>query len=158
MNELRAWFAGRSLRERRLILVMLGLLAVTIVWGLVIRPVQNGLSSTRERYADAVVRVGEAERELASVKAIQRRQVRPVPLPLDAEVRARAEAAGFALATLEPEANDRVHASIATAKAGALMAWISALENDGVLVDGLSVRGNGDGTVTAQMTLKARAA
>ena len=56
MNELRAWFAGRSLRERRLILVMVALLAVTIVWGLVIRPVRDGLSSTRERYADAVVR------------------------------------------------------------------------------------------------------
>jgi len=31
MNEVRAWFSGRSSRERRLILVMLGLLAVTIV-------------------------------------------------------------------------------------------------------------------------------
>lgn len=158
MSEVRAWFTGRSLRERRLILVMLGLLAVTIVWGLVIRPVRDGLSSTRERYADAVVRAGEAERELAAVKAIQRRQPRPVQLPLADEVRARAQAAGFALATLEPEANDRIRASIATAKAGALMAWIGNLENDGVLVDGLSVRGNGDGTVAAQMTLKARAA
>lgn len=158
MNELRGWFAGRSLRERRLILVMLGLLAVTTVWGLVIRPVRDGLSSTRERYAGAVVRVGEAERALSAVKAIQRRQPRPVRLPLADEVRARAEAAGFTLATLEPEANDRVRTSIATARAGALMAWIGSLENDGVLVDGLSVRGKGDGTVTAQMTLTARIA
>lgn len=156
MNEVRAWFNGRSLRERRLILVMLALLVVAILWGLLILPVRNGLSSTRERYTDAVVRVGEAEAGLRAVKSIQRRQRGSVPLPLADTVRARADGAGFTLASLDPEANDRVRLSIATAKAGALMAWLAALEDQGVLVDGLTITPNGGGTVTAQMTLKAR--
>ena len=49
MKEMRDWFASRSLRERRLILVMLGLAAVTLVWAAIILPVRNGLSSSRER-------------------------------------------------------------------------------------------------------------
>ena len=47
MSGMRNWFAGRSLRERRMILVMLALLAVTIVWGGIILPVRDGLSSAR---------------------------------------------------------------------------------------------------------------
>lgn len=156
MNELRTWFNGRSLRERRMILVMLALLAVAIVWGLLILPVRNGLSSTRERYTDSVVRLGEAEAGLRAVKAIQRRRSGSVPLPLADTVRSRAEAAGFTLANLDPEANDRVRVSIATAKAGALMAWLAGLEDQGVLVDGLTISPNGGGTVTANMTLKVR--
>lgn len=153
-----AWFAGRSLRERRLILVMLALAVVTIVWAGVILPVRNGLSSSRERYTGAVVRLGAAEAGMAQVKAIQRRQPQPLAGALADVVRARAEAAGFALASLDVEAPDRIRTSIATARAGALMAWIAGLEADGMLVDALSVTGNGDGTVTAQMTLKVRSA
>lgn len=158
MKELRAWFAARSLRERRLILVMLGLAAVTLVWAGVIRPVRDGLSSSRARYADAVVRLGAAQAGLAQVKAIQRRQAQPVALPLADTLRARADQAGFALASLDAEAPDRVRASIASARAGALMAWIAGLERDGILVESLSVSGAGSGAVAAQMTLQARAA
>lgn len=140
-----------------MILVMLGLAAVTLVWALVILPVRDGLSSSRARYADAVVRLGEAQAGLAQVKSIQRRAAQPVVLPLADTVRARADQAGFTLASLDAEAPDRVRASIATARAGALMAWIAGLERDGVLVDALTVSGSGAGTVTAQMTLKARA-
>ena len=156
MTALRQWFDGRSLRERRLILVMLALAAVTLLWAGIVRPVREGLSSSRARYADAVVRLGEAQAALAQVKAVQRTQPAPVPLPLVDTVRQRADAAGFTLASLDAEANDRVRAGIATARAGALMAWLAGLEADGVLVDGLTVSGNGDGTVTATMTLKAR--
>lgn len=158
MTSLRSWFAARSLRERRLLLVMVALAAVTLVWGAVIRPVRDGLSSSRARYADAVVRLGAAQAALAQVKAIQRRQAQPVSLPLADAVRTRADAAGFALASLDADAPDRVRASIASARAGALMTWIAGLEREGILVDALTVSGAGAGTVTAQMTLRARTA
>lgn len=156
MNALRMWFAGRSLRERRLLLVMIGLAAVTLVWGAVIRPVRDGLSSSRARYADAVVRLGAAQAALAQVKSIQRRQAEPVALPLAESVRARADAAGFMLASLDADAPDRVRATIASARPAALMAWVAGLERDGILIDSLTVSGAGTGTVTAQMTLRAR--
>lgn len=158
MSALGAWFAARSLRERRLILAMLALAVVTLVWGLVIRPVRDGLSSSRARYAGAVLRLGEAQAGLAQVKQLQRRQVAPVALPLADTVRARAEAAGFALASLDADAPDRIRTSIATARAGALMAWVAGLERDGILVESIAVTGAGPGTVSAQLTLRARGA
>ncbi|PZQ61100.1 MAG: general secretion pathway protein GspM [Sphingomonas taxi] len=155
MNNLKAWFDGRSLRERRLLLVMAALAAVTLLWGVLILPVRNGLSSSRARYTDAVVRLGAAQAGLVQVKALQRRST-PLAAPLADVVRQRADAAGFALASLDVEAPGRIRTSIATARAGALMQWLAGLEADGVLVDSLSVSGSGAGSVTAQMTLRTR--
>jgi general secretion pathway protein M len=155
---LRAWFAARSLRERRLILVMVALAVVTILWAGVIRPVRGGLSDSRERYTQAVVRLGEAEAALAQVKAIQRRQL-PTPNGALADVvRARAGSAGLTLAALDAESPDRVRVSVATIRAGALTQWIAALEGEGVLIDSLTVSGAGGNAVSAQMTLTARGA
>ena len=156
MNQISEWFAGRSPRERRLILVMLGLAAVTLVWAAIILPVRNGLSSSRARYTDAVVRLGEAQAELVQVKAIQRRMGAVASGALPDVVRASAEGAGLTLSTLEPEGGDRVRAAVASARAGALTGWIAGLESGGVLVSSLTVATNGDGTVNAQMILMRR--
>lgn len=157
MTDLRAWYAGRSLRERRLILVMLVLLAVTIVWAGIVRPVRDGLDAARDRQARAVVRLGEVQRQVAMVKAIQRGRPRTPEGAIADAVRARADEAGFALSSLEPD-GDRVRIAIATAKPGALLGWIATLEAAGVLVDASSITGNGDGTVAATLTLKGREA
>lgn len=153
MSALRTWFAGRTVRERRLILVMLGLAAVTLVWGAIILPVRDGLSSSRARYTDAVVRLGEAQAAVVRMKAIQRRGATPLAGALADVVRASADGAGLVLASVDAEASDRVRAGVASARAGALTAWIAQLEASGVLVDALTVAANGDGSVNAQMTL-----
>ena len=153
MKDVRDWFAARSLRERRLILVMLGLAAVTLVWATIILPVRNGLSSARTRYTDAVVRLGVAEAGLVRMKAIQRRVAAPLSGALGDAVRASAQEAGLSLTSLDPNASDRVQAGVATARAGALTGWIARLEASGVVVDTLTIAANGDGTVNAQMTL-----
>jgi len=155
MSELRTWFAARSLRERRLIAVMLALLAVTIVWAGVIRPVRGGLITTRERYDDAVIRLGETQARADAVRAILRGKPGRLEAPLPDAVRERADAAGFTLTGLDPD-GDRVRVSIASAKATPLLGWIAGLEGDGVLVDAGSITRNGDGAVAAQLTLKAR--
>jgi general secretion pathway protein M len=157
VTALRGWFDARSVRERRMILVMLALALVTLVWGAIIVPVRNGLSESRARYTEAVVQLGAAQAQLAQVKAIGRRDVRAVPLPLADTVRARADAAGVVLASLDADAPDRVRASVATARAGALVAWIAGLEGEGVLVDAITVTPDNAGAVSAQMTLRARA-
>lgn len=157
MSALTDWYQARSLREKRLLLVMVGLFALTIVWAGIIRPVRDGLESTRERHASAVVRLGEVQRQVAAVKAIQRGRPRSPEGPIADTIRARADEAGFALASLEPD-GDRVRIIIATAKPGALLGWLVALEADGLLVDASTINGNGDGTVAATLTLKGRAA
>lgn len=153
---LRRWFAERSLRERRLILVMLALAAITLMYVLVIMPVREGLSSSRARYTDAVVRLGKAQAALAQVKATQRRAAPPLAGALTDAVRTSAEGAGLTLSTLEPDGVDRARAGIASARAGALSAWVAGLETGGVLVDTLTIAANGDGTVNAQLVLMRR--
>lgn len=156
MTALRTWFAGRSLRERRLILVMLGLAVLALVWGGIIRPVRDGLSSTRERYADAVVRLGETEAQVDAIRAAGRR----VPLtgsPADA-LRAQAEAAGFVLASLDEQSAGRIHATIQAARPAALSRWLARLEAGGLLIESATWRDNGDGSVGVDFTVRARAA
>jgi len=156
MSALAAWYAGRSLREKRLILVMLALLVLTVVWAGVIRPVRDVLDTAREREARAVMRLGQVRAQVAAAKAIQRSRPGTPEGPLPDAIRSRADEAGFALSSLEPD-GDRVRISIAQARPGALLGWIALLEADGLLVDASTINGNGDGTVAVTLTLKGRA-
>lgn len=158
MTALRAWFDGRTLRERRLILAALALLAVTTAWLLVIMPIRDALSSARTRYADAVIRQGTTEARVRAVKAIQRGQPVAVPLPLADAVRTQAAEAGLSLITLEPQGNDRVHIAIAGGGAGAVTRWLARLEGEGLLVDTATITAGADGSsVTTDAVLVARA-
>lgn len=157
MTRLKLWFDGRSLRERRMILVMVALAVVTIVWGGIIRPVGDGLSSARERHADAVIRLGETRVLVDALRQAQRRRPAPLTGALADVVRAQADQAGFALASLDPDGPGRVRVGIASARPGALTGWLARLERGGILVDAASMTNNGDQTVAATLTLKARA-
>jgi general secretion pathway protein M len=152
----RLWFAGRSLRERRMLLVMVALLALTIVWGGIIRPVTDGLSSARERHTDALIRLAEAQARVKELEAVQRQRPAPLEAQLDTVIRDRANEAGFALASVTPDGPNRVQITIATARPGPLLGWVAGLESAGILVDSLSTTDNGDKTVSAQLSLKVR--
>lgn len=156
MTPLRVWFAARSLREKRLLLVMAALLALTIIWAGIIRPVGDGLSSARERYTDATLRLAETTARVDAVREAQRARPRPLTGALADVVRAAATEAGFAIAGLDEPGSGRVHFTIQSARPGALDAWLARLERGGVLVDAARLTDNGDRTVAADLTLKAR--
>lgn len=156
MSGARAWFDGRSLRERRMILIMLALLALTIVWGGIIRPVRDGLASARERHADAVIRLAGTESELAAIKAAGR-QV-PLTGSLADAIRLRADAAGLPIGSLDEPGAGRLHLVIPSARAAALARWVAQLERAGVLIESANWRDNGDATVAADLVLRARGA
>ncbi|HEU0067175.1 MAG TPA: type II secretion system protein GspM [Sphingomonas sp.] len=156
MSGLRTWFATRSLRERRLLLVMAALAIVTLIWGAVILPVRDGLASARARHADAVQRLGETIVRVDRLKQVRQRP--PLAGDLAAAVRAEADQAGFTLATLDPQGNDRVRATIESARPGALATWLARLEARGILIDSATLTDKGDRTTSAVLVLKARAA
>ena len=158
MTALRAWYAARSLREQKLILAMLALAAVTLVWAGIVIPVRDGLSSARAGQRDAVERLGNTLVAVSAVKRAQRAGITLVEAPLPDVVRARAEEAGFILASLDQDGPDRVRVAIATARPPALFAWLASLEAAGILVETSAITANGDQTVSAQLTLRARAA
>lgn len=157
MTGLRGWFDERSLRERRLILVMLALLAVTVVWAGIIRPLDDALASARARHADAVVRLGEVQARVDAVRSVQRRGPVNLPLALADEVRVRASEAGFTLASVEPGGADRVRVTIQAARPGALTAWLARLEARGILVESAALTPGAAGEVSAALALRSRA-
>lgn len=156
MTGLRAWFGSRSTREQRLLLVMLALAIVTIIWGLIIRPVSNALSSARERHAAAVIRLGET-RALVEILRSARRTPPLVGTLTDA-VRARADQAGLPLQSIDPDGDDGVRVGIASARGAALTSWLARLERAGIIVESAKLTDNGDRTVAARLTLRARGA
>ena len=151
----RAWLDGRTSRERRLILAMLALAALTLVWGGVVRPVGDALASARTRHADAVLRLGEARARLEAVRAAARPGA-TAALPLADEVRARAAEAGFVLTNVEPDGPDRVRVGLQSARPGALTGWLARLEARGLLVAAAAYTANPDRTVGAALTIRSR--
>jgi general secretion pathway protein M len=151
----RLWFAQRSLREKRLLIVMVALAAVTLVWALIIRPVNDGLSSARERHQDAVILLADTQARVKAVAAIAQHPT-SIAAPLDAIIRDRANEAGFALTSVTADGPNRVQIAIATARPGALFGWIAQLESGGIIVESLATADNGDKTVSAQISFRVR--
>ena len=154
MIALRTWFVQRSKREQRLLLVMAALAVVTIVWGLIIRPAADALSSARERHAAAVIRLGETHNLVASLR--QARRAPPIVGTLTEIVRTRAEEAGFPLASIDPDGGDGVRVAIASARGAALSTWLARLERSGIVVESAALTDNGDRTVAARLVLRSR--
>ncbi|TXC70133.1 type II secretion system protein M [Sphingomonas ginsenosidivorax] len=157
MTALRSWFDARAPREKKLLVVMAALAVLTLIWGAIIRPVGDGLSSARERHADAVTRLGETQAQVAALKAIQRGRPRPLTGTLADVVRIEADQAGFTLTSLDQDgANVRV--AIQSARPAAVVAWLARLERIGILVDSAAMTDTGNKSVGVTLVLKARAA
>ena len=107
MTGLRTWFVDRSLREKRLLVVMGALLVITIVWAGIVIPIRDGLETSRARYEDAVVRLATTRSDVDLIKAAGRRA--PLTASLADTVRAAADQAGFEIATLDDQDGGRVH-------------------------------------------------
>jgi general secretion pathway protein M len=155
---LRAWFDGRSLRERRMLLVMVAMIVLTVLWFAIFLPISDGLSSSRTRLNDAVIRLGDAQAERDAIAELAKSRPQPIPGALADYLRQSAGDAGFALSNVAPQGDDRVQIAIPTARPGALFAWIADLESAGVVVSTIEVSNNGDQTVAAQILLIKRGA
>lgn len=153
---LKSWFDGRTLRERRMLLAMLAMIALTVIWFGIFLPISDGLSSSRTRLNDAVIRLGQAQAERDAIADLAQNRPQPIPGALADYLRQSAGDAGFALSDVEPQSDDRVKIAIPTARPGALFAWLADLEAAGVVVATIDVSNNGDQTVAAQVLLMER--
>lgn len=156
MTSLREWFSGRSKREQRLLLVMVALAVVTFIWALVIRPMSDAMASERERHTAAVIRLGETQAAIDTLR--QRRLMRPFAGDLADTVRALAGEAGFAIASLDPDGAGGVRVAIPSARGAAMTAWLARVERAGLIVESATLTDNGDRTVAARLVLRGRPA
>lgn len=154
MNGMRNWLNALSERERRLVTLMLVIVGGMVLWLGVWRPIEAGIAGGWMRYGRAV----DAN---ASVRAKLRLLKKKLPqagqsgVPMAQSVAQSASDAGLTLDRSAAQGEGRLAITIGSAKAGALLAWLSELEGRGILVDTISMApGTTPGTVVVQAVLR----
>ena len=157
MSALRAWFAGRTVRERRLVALM-GLIAFFVLgWLLVVRPLLDAEAVGRERYDASVERLGAVRDRVAALAATDGQRVASARAlgAVDLFVAQSAADAGFALDRNDSAGADRTEVAIGTARPTAALSWLNGLERSGVTIDQLSIRpAEAAGTVAITASLR----
>lgn len=156
-NRFGIWWSERSLRERRMLIVLGVLLAATILWLGLVRPLDKALADARARYDRAVLALADAKTKAVAIRGLERVRPPALPAPLPVLVGALAGEAGFTLAKVEPESGDQVHVTIDAARVPALLVWVSDLERRrGLVIERFSARANSDATVAADFSVRTR--
>lgn len=150
------WWAGRTLRERRMVMVMIALIAVTVAWLGVVRPVLGWRAEAADRAAAAAATLVEVRAAAASLAP----PGSPAQLPvegLEPLIRRTAEASGLEVVTAM-SASKQLGFQLSSVGSGPLFAWLSALETDHRLtVCSLGVVKNADATLNVDGTVSASA-
>jgi general secretion pathway protein M len=146
------FWAERTARERVLLGVMFAIAAAMLLWFGVAKP----LMAARER---AELRLASATEEAGLIAARQAARGGGAAayrgaVPAADLVRTAGTAAGFTVTRADPDGAGGVSLAIASAKAPALFSYLAGLERQGLRVATLSLRGNPDGSLAAEATLK----
>lgn len=146
------WWSARSLREQRMLLVMIALIAITFLWFGLYRPVQDALSNARARHQEAVIRLGDVRAGAESLRSLPRSGP-SLTGSVGAMVTQSAAGAGFANAIVSPQGDRRVTVSIPSARPAPLFGWIASLEAQGIVIERFSARANSDPTLSVEITM-----
>lgn len=150
------WWNTRSERERRLLLVMLALLALVLIWFLVIRPLMDARAAADQRLNAAVTDLARARAETAMLSQVPAGASNaPVPLPVDGFLMQAGAEQGFTNLQVVADGASRATISMANARPQAFFGWIGQLEARGLAVDSLSARANADQTIAVEAVLRA---
>ncbi len=157
MNEaLKIWWRARTEREQRLLLVMLALAALLLSWLLVVRPLGTSLDAAQARHEAAVTALAEARAQADEIRGLEAAGDAATPIPVDGFVSQSAAEAGFADARIESSGQSRATIAIAAARPQAFFAWVSRMEESGLVVEAMRAQANSDQTISAEATFRAR--
>lgn len=150
------WWSGRTLRERRMLMVMAALLLALVVWLGVVRPVLAWRAAAGERAEAAAVSLAEVRATLASFGPARPAASPPVE-GLEPLVRRTAEAAGLEAITVM-SASGQLGFQLSSVGSGPLFAWLATLETDHRLaICSLGVTENADATLNVEGSVSSRA-
>jgi general secretion pathway protein M len=148
------WWAQRSGRERRLLGVMLVLLAALLVWLLLLRPLASARAAAQADAVAAAAQLAQGQALAAAIKA--RPAATPAPV-LDVLNRRLAEA-GLRPERLEAQGPGQALVEIAAINGRLLIGWASALEQqDGLVIEQLEAARNPDQSVRARLLVRSAA-
>lgn len=155
MSGIAQWWSGLSDRERRLMAVMLAILALFVAWLGVWRPIHSAIDDGWATYGAAVDRNAAVRARLAQLGRLPVRGNAAEAVNVEQFVTQSAAEAGLTLDRSAAQGSGRLAVTIGSARAGALLAWLSALEARGVVVETLSMTPAATpGTVSAQAVLR----
>lgn len=152
MNEsLKAWWAARSPREQRLLLVMFALAGVVLVWLLMLRPLADLRADAEQRHGEAVTALAEARVRSGALAA----PTAMPPLPIDSLLARTSAEAGFPNARIVAQSPARASITIEAGRPQAVFGWVRGLEAQGVRVESLRARANQDRTIFVEASFGA---
>lgn len=155
IDSLTSWFLALSRREKILIGTLGILLAGTIAFYEIYRPMVGAIDSAEERYAQSVERQARMDSKVAALTKPVEDAPRSRNGAIDVFVSQSAGETGIAVGKIEPQGDDRINLTVDSAKPTALFGWLARIEDDGVGTETLAVTPAGNGTVSANLTLRA---
>jgi general secretion pathway protein M len=149
-----SWWSGLSTRERWLVGVAGALAGIVIGWFLILSPLLNAIDDAREAHRAATDRHAAIMAQAALLRApAALRPANASAATLDLVIAQSAAERGFTLDRNDAAGGGRTTIAMASANAPALLAWLSGLEAAGIKVADVTMRPNGNGTVTMTATL-----
>lgn len=154
MGRISAWYIGLTERERMLVSVAGGLMALIVLIYAIILPVGQALDDAAVSHRLATERAGRIAAQIDALKAAPR--VKPTALvgPVEQVAGASAQAAGFVVQSSQRRGSDAVVIVIPTARPTAALAWVDGLSAQGLAVEQLTMTPAPDGTVSVNLTVR----
>lgn len=156
MSAFAAWWRMRTLRERRLLLVMFAMFAGAAVWLLVVRPLADAEAHARARHARAADALAAARAEAGAVARLERQVAPRLGGPVEGFLARSLAEAGFTTGRAIAAGPHRAHVTIDAARPQAAFGWIESAQAAGLVVERLRAAANSDRTVALEATLRVR--
>lgn len=152
MSSLRDWWAGRTEREQRLLLVLGVILGVLIYWFGLVAPARKAAQSAELRHAAATAELAQVEAGLGQLQALERaRGSGRLTGPLEPVLRRTAAETGVGISSVQPSQGG-VSARSESVPPGAFFRWIALLQRQyGVRVSELVLLKNPDGSLNVRV-------
>lgn len=149
LGQAEAWWSGRTLRERRMLMVMAGLLCATVGWLGVVQPVLGWRAAAADRAEAAAFTLAEVRAAAASFRPARPAASAPAE-GLEPLIRRTAAAAGLDVVTIMSPSG-QLGFQLSSVGSGPLFAWLAALETDHRLsICSLGVTENADATLNVE--------
>jgi general secretion pathway protein M len=157
MAAIRLWFAALTQREQWLVGVASALTAIVVsIFGILL-PISSAIDQAKLDHDDAVQRRG---RIIATVDAAQKMEMGPpsaATADIDLLITQNAAEKGFDLVKSANSPPGQISFRIDQARAPALLAWLTELEGQNVVVRSVALRPGANSTVSVDAQLQMRA-
>ncbi len=155
----RARWNALGARERRVLTVLAGFLAVVLFYLLAWSPVQNGLARARVRLASVQAQLAQVQEQAALVAKVRGAPRVAPPANPAAAVEQAADKHGLRgqLKRVDAEGAGRVRVQLEGASFSALTAWLAELQQGGVRAESATLERHATpGTVNARLLLRSQ--